>query len=287
MIVDAHHHLWRPARGDYGWLDAGKNPALAPICRDYLLADFAPLAAAAGVKASVLVQAAPTLAETEWLLAQAAGSGGLVRKVVGWVDMESPDGPAQIGRLAADPLFAGIRPMLQDIAETGWLLGASLEPAYRMLVRCGLSLDALVKPRHLPLLPRLAERYPELNVIIDHAAKPGIAAGMWEPWAGWMKTLAQETNFACKLSGLLTEAGPGCEAGELRRYAEHLLECFGPQRLMWGSDWPVLELAADYASWRRLAGELLKDLDSTARERVFGGTAIERYRLLGTAPRAG
>jgi L-fuconolactonase len=280
MIVDAHHHLWQVGRGDYGWLDAGKAPALAPICRDYGVGDFAPLAAAAGVEASVVVQAAPTTAETHWLLARAAESKGLVRKVVGWVDMEAPDAAAQIERLAAHPLFAGIRPMLQDIPETGWMLGANLDAAYRALVRCGLSFDALVKPRHLPLLPRLAERYPGLNLVVDHAAKPDIAGGMWEPWANSIKILARETDAACKLSGLLTEAGPRREPERLQRYVDHLLECFGPQRLMWGSDWPVLELAGDYASWRCIAAGLLKGLDGTALDRVFGATAIERYRLV-------
>ncbi|MCW3474281.1 amidohydrolase family protein [Limobrevibacterium gyesilva] len=269
MIVDAHHHVWRLDRGDYAWL----TPDL-PIHRDYGLADLRPLLG--DVTATVLVQAAPTEAETAFMLEVARGSGGLVRGVVGWTDLAAPDAAARVAALAADPLLKGLRPMLQDIADTGWILRPEMQPGLAAMTQAGLRLDLLVAPRHLPILPELAARHPGLEMVIDHGAKPAIAADAFRPWADDIAGIARATRWCCKLSGLVTEARPGWQAGELRRYVDHLLACFGPDRLMWGSDWPVVNLAGGYARWRDAALALLP---TEARRAVLGGTAAAFYGL--------
>lgn len=269
MMVDAHHHVWTVARGDYAWM----SPDL-PIHRDYGLSDLRPLLG--DIAATVLVQAADTEAETAFMLGVARGSGGLVRGVVGWTDLAAPGAADRVAAMAADPLLKGLRPMLQDIADTAWILRPEVRPGLAAMARAGLRLDLLVKPRHLPILPELAQRHPDLRMVIDHGAKPDIAAGAFASWAQGMSRLARETPWRCKLSGLVTEDGPGWTVDRLRPYAEHLLAEFGPDRLMWGSDWPVCTLAASYAGWRAAALALLP---APARPAVLGGTAQRFYGL--------
>ncbi len=273
MIVDAHHHVWRLARGDYGWL----TPDL-PIYRDYGLEDLRPLLG--DINATVLVQAAPTDAETQFLLETAAASAGVVRGVVGWTDFAAPDAPERIAALAAGaPPLKGLRPMLQDTAETEWILRPEVAPALRAMVGASLRFDALIKPRHLSTILRLCERYPDLAIVIDHGAKPDIAGGVFEPWASEIATVARETDACCKVSGLVTEAAPDWRLDDLRRYVDHLLEIFGSGRLMWGSDWPVVNLAGGYARWRTASVELLRGLSAGERDAVLGGTAAAFYEL--------
>jgi len=272
MLVDAHHHVWRIGRGDYGWL----TPDL-PIHRDYRLADLRPLLG--DITATVLVQAAPTEAETAYLLNVARNSDGLVRGVVGWEHLGARDAPDRIATIAADPLLIGLRPMLQDIEDTAWILRAEVQPALAAMVQTGLRFDALVQPRHLPVLLALAARHPELPIVIDHGAKPAIASGSFQPWADEIALVAQDTPAFCKLSGLVTEASADWQVDDLRRYTDHLLACFGPQRLMWGSDWPVVNLAGGYARWREASLALLRDLPTAARNAVLGGTAAAFYGL--------
>lgn len=267
MQVDAHHHVWIVARGDYGWM----SPDL-PIARDYGLGDLRPLLA--GVTATVLVQAAPTEAETDFMLAVARGSGGLVRGVVGWVDLAAADAPARVAARAADKLVKGLRPMLQDIEDTEWILRPGVQPALAAMAAHGLRFDALIKPRHLAVIGRLAEMQPGLRVVIDHGAKPDIAAGAFEAWAGPMARLAATTDWCCKLSGLVTEARASWSVDDLRPYVAHLLACFGPARLMWGSDWPVVDLAGGYARWREAALALIP---ATAQPAILGTTAARFY----------
>ena len=275
--VDAHHHVWSLARGDYGWLQP--VPALAPIYRDFSLADLRPLLAAAEIEATVVVQAAPTEAETVFLLDVARRSGGLVRGVVGWADLSSADALATLERLAREPLLKSIRPMLQDLPDADWIGRAEVQPALAALPQLGLRFDALVKPRELKALLRMLERHPDLAVVIDHCAKPDIAAGGWQPWAQDLAALARHTRTHCKLSGLVTEGGRGWTVEMLRRYVAHVLECFGPQRVLWGSDWPVLTLAASYADWSRATDELLAGLPAVDVAAIRGGNARRFYAL--------
>ena len=275
MIVDAHFHCWRLARGDYGWL----TPALAPIFRDVSIDDWRRESAPLGVHGGVLVQAAPTEAETAFLLAEAAPADAVLG-VVGWVDWLTPDARQRIHRLAAaHPKLKGLRPMLQDIADADWVLQPAVTPALEAMADAGLVFDALVRPEHLPRLLVLCERHPALRLVVDHGAKPDIALGAWEPWATGIARLARETPAACKLSGLLTEAGPRPARGAVRRWAGHLLDCFGPQRLLWGSDWPVLELAARYRDWWDDVQALLAPLPASDRAAVLGSNARRIYRL--------
>ncbi|EJL80750.1 putative TIM-barrel fold metal-dependent hydrolase [Polaromonas sp. CF318] len=273
-IVDAHFHCWELARGDYGWL----TPALAPLYRDVTVADWQAQSRPHGVRGGVLVQAAPTEAETHFLLDQ-ADANPAVLGVVGWVDMLAADAPRRIEALARHPRLKGLRPMLQDIADPQWILQPALAPALHAMADCGLVFDALVKPVHLPHILTLAGRHPELRMVIDHGAKPDIAAGQWQPWAEGIARIAKETQAMCKLSGLLTEAGPCPAPGAVRRWAEHVLQSFGTDRVVWGSDWPVLELAAPYALWWAVSRQLLENLDMESQAAVMGGNAIRLYGL--------
>jgi len=272
VIVDAHFHCWQLARSDYGWL----TPALAPIHRDVRVADWHDQAAPHGVARGVLVQAAPTEAETAFLLAQAQAHAAVLG-VVGWVDMLAPDAAGRVRQLARNPLLKGLRPMLQDIPDARWILKAELTPVLEAMTDCGLVFDALVKAEHLPHVLELARRHPALRIVIDHAAKPGIAQGQWQPWADDVARIAEETSALCKLSGLLTEAATPLREGAVRRWAAHVLASFGPTRVVWGSDWPVLELAASYATWWDETQLLLADLAPAERDAVLGGNAMRLY----------
>jgi L-fuconolactonase len=275
--VDAHHHVWQLARGDYGWL----TPALAPIYRDFGLAELAPALAAAGIGATVLVQAAPTSAETRFLLDVARTSGGIVRGVVGWADLAAVDADADLAGLAADPLLKSVRPMLHDIADPRWILRPDVGRALAALPRLGLRFDALVRPMHLPVLLRMVERHPDLDVVIDHGAKPLIASGRTQPWADAIAALAGNPRVHCKLSGLVTEAGNGWTAASLRPYVDHLVACFGTDRLLWGSDWPVVDLAGGYGRWAEASAVLLAGLGARERAAIMGGNARRFYGLAG------
>jgi L-fuconolactonase len=267
--VDAHHHVWTIARGDYGWM----SPELS-IARDYGLDDLRPLLG--DITATVLVQAADTEAETAFMFDVARTSAGLVRGVVGWTDLASPRAPARIAELAGDALLKGLRPMLQDIEDTSWILRPAVQPALAAMAKHGLRFDALLKPRHLPVIGQLAQRHPDLAVVIDHAAKPDIANGHFQPWASHMAHLARDTPWYCKVSGLVTEARVSWQIDDLRPYVDHLLATFGPDRLMWGSDWPVVTLASNYRRWRETAATLLP---AETHDAVLGGTASRFYGL--------
>jgi L-fucono-1,5-lactonase len=274
-FVDAHHHVWTLARGDYGWL----TPDLAPIYRDYSLKDLAPHLEAAGVTTTVLVQAAPTIAETKFLLDVAQRSDGVVKGVVGWVDMASPDAIPTLTRFARNGILKSVRPMLQDLGDDAWILRADVGRTLAALPRIGVRFDALVKPAQLPGLITMLDRHPDLSVVIDHGAKPDIANGMWEPWARLMRTAASNPRVRCKVSGLVTEAGSGWTIDQLRKYFDFLGETFGAQRLMWGSDWPVIELTATYKSWYAATVALTSGWSAADRAALMGGTARRFYGL--------
>jgi L-fuconolactonase len=275
MRIDAHQHFWRLDRGDYGWLNAKDHPKIA---RDFLPADLVPLLRAGRISRTVLVQAAPTEAETHFLL-DLADASTFIAGVVGWVDFDAPDAGSRIARLSARPKLVGLRPMLQDMADEEWMLRPGLAPAFDAMQRGDLCFDALVKPRHLPALTEFLARHPGLAVVIDHAAKPDIAGGDIELWAAYMRHIARNSTAFCKLSGLATEAGPDWSAAALKPYVDVLLSAFAPSHLMWGSDWPVVTEAGSYESWLAIAEELTQHLSEQDRAAIFGGTAAEFYRL--------
>lgn len=272
--LDAHQHFWRLARGDYGWL----TPDLTPLHRDHEPADLRPQLDAAGVAATILVQAAPTEAETDFLLALAA-EHAWIAGVVGWTDLSAPDAPARVRVLAARPKLKGLRPMLQDLADPDWILGPGVAPAVRAMQDEGLVLDALIRPAHLAAVDTLAGRFPDLAIVIDHGAKPVIPGGPDPAWAEAMRAIARRPNVCVKLSGLLTEAPAGAGADALRPFVKTLLAAFGAERLLWGSDWPVLRLAAEYSEWSMMTDILIADLADEAREAVRGGNAARVYGI--------
>jgi L-fuconolactonase len=280
--IDAHQHFWRLARGDYGWL----TPALAPIHRDFLPADLAPILAGHGIARTIVVQAAPTVAETRFLL-DIARAAPFVAGVVGWVDFAARDAPDVIDRLAADPLLVGLRPMVQDIADDDWLAAPALAPAFDAMVTHRLVFDALVLPRHLPRLAKVVTRHPALAVVIDHAAKPSIRDGArgLDPWRGALADLAAAPSVACKLSGLVTEAAPDWNVDTLRPFIAHVLDAFSPSRVLWGSDWPVVVLAGGYDRWRAATLALLADLAAPERAAILGSNAARTYLLRDRATR--
>jgi L-fuconolactonase len=272
MRIDAHHHVWTLARGDYGWL----TPDLVPIHRDFSLPDLAPHLLAAGIEGTILVQAAPTEAETMFLF-DVADNADVVRGVVGWTDFDATEGVARIEALAEQNLLVGLRPMVQDIADDDWLLRPSLVPLLAAMERRGLVFDALVLPRHLPRLLRVIDRHPDLQFVLDHCAKPRLATGDIADWEQDIALVAERANIVCKLSGLATEAARDWQVPDLRKAVDHVVACFGPQRLLWGSDWPVVNLAGGYESWLAAAKTLLTDLSPQEKADVFGGNATRIY----------
>jgi L-fuconolactonase len=275
MIIDAHHHLWRRSRGDYDWL----TKDLQPLWRDFEPHDLAPLMAEAGVAGGIVVQAAPTEAETQHLLDLAETSPAILG-VVGWTNFASSRAPEAIERMAANPRLKGFRPMLQDDPDDDFILRPDAMEALGAMVERGLSFDVLIRPRHLRRIMVLREELPGLSMVIDHAAKPEIAAGAWEPWARELRALAGDGATCCKLSGLVTEAASGASLDDLRRYVDHILAAFGPSRVMWGSDWPVVRLAGmDYADWLAMAQALTAGWPAEARAQIFAGAAARFYRL--------
>lgn len=275
--IDAHQHFWRLARGDYGWL----KPALGPIHRDFEPDDLEPLTGAAGIDATILVQAAPSEAETRFML-DLARRTDWIAGVVGWTDLAAPDGPACIAALAGEPKLRGLRPMIHDIPDPRWMLGPELTHAIEAIVARGLTFDLLLRPIHLPHALALLERYPALKAVVDHGAKPDIRR--WRPgdadfrqWSQDMGRIARLTTASCKLSGLVTEAAEDWTAAILRPYIDALVQAFGPDRLIWGSDWPVVNLAGGYARWLDAALAGLAGLSEKDRAKVFGLNAAGFY----------
>jgi L-fuconolactonase len=285
LRVDAHQHFWRLARGDYRWLRTDE-PALAPLLRDFEPHDLQPLRAAHGIAQTVLVQAADSNAETDFLL-ELADRHGFIGGVVGWVDLTSAESIPTLERWAVHPKFKGVRPMLQDLPQHDWIVHAPRADVLEAIVRCGLRFDALVKPWHLEALLAFVQRHPALPVVIDHAAKPQLAQGWSDGWAEeWrrgMAALAKRPQVSCKLSGLLTEAAPLASVDEgvaaLRPVWDTLLAHFGAQRLMWGSDWPVLTLAASYERWVSISEALIGELPPAQQQMIWHDNARRFYAL--------
>lgn len=246
--------------------------------RDFGPDDLIPLLDAAQIDRSILVQAAWTTAETEYMLGLTHATDRIAG-VVGWIDFENPAQADQLSAFAGCSKFLGARPMVQELPEDSWLYRDDITWAFEELVKHDLIFEALGFAKHAkPFLDRLV-RHPDLRVVINHGMKPEIADGNFSDWAKTMSLIARETGAYCKLSGLLTEAKPGAGAADLRPYADHLLNEFGPGRIMWGSDWPVLLMANSYANWVGIAEELTAELSEDQRAQVWGETAQKFYRL--------
>ncbi len=273
-MIDAHHHLWRVGRNGFEWPPA----ALAPIHQDFEIEAFKAVAEPTSVRGAVLVQSQPADADTDYLLALAKDEP-MILGVVGWADLAAPEACARIQALAAAPKLKGLRPMLQALAPDDWILSVARAEAVRTMARHRLAFDALVTSRHLGSLAVFARRHPDLTIIIDHGAKPDIAGGGLDPWRAAVSTLAGLPNVWCKLSGLVTEAGEDRSDRALAPYVDHLIAAFGAGRLIWGSDWPVLNLAGDYAGWLAQARALTARLGPEAQAAIFEGNARLAYDL--------
>jgi len=260
-------------RNDCTW----PTEALPAIHRDFLPDDLRQASAGLGLAGSVLVQSQASDLDTDWLC-DLARDEPMVMAVVTWVDLASPAAAGRIEALARRPKVRGVRPMLQNLTDDDWILRPELAPGIAALVEHGLSFDALVFPRHLQALAVFADRWPDLKIVVDHGAKPSPLRPDFELWKADIAALARRDNVSCKLSGLLTELPGPAEPGQLAGTASHLLASFGPERLMWGSDWPVLNLAADYQAWHAMAGTLC-GTDTDAASWIFGRTAMAFYRL--------
>ena len=273
-MIDSHQHFWDPARGDYGWLQPG-----AALYRPYQPEDLAPLLHAAGVQGSILVQAAPTDAETDYLL-ELARATPWVLGVVGWIDLCAHDALDRIRKRGTDPLFVSVRPMLQDLPDRAWILRAEANAGLEALQERALVFDALVRADQIPTIAALADRYPRLSIVLDHAGKPPFKdLGAMAFWRTDIRRLAQRTNVACKLSGLLTELPSCASLDNVDDCIDALADLFGPDRLLWGSDWPVATTATEYPDWLNRCRDRVMARISNHHEAIFGGNAHRIYRL--------
>jgi L-fuconolactonase len=278
MIVDAHHHFWDPATADYPWM----TDELAAIRRRFGPVDLAPHLEATGVERTVLVQTRSNVAETREFLATAAATT-FVAGVVGWVDLAADDVADAIAALRAGPggeSLVGIRHQVHDEPDPDWLLGRKVRRGIAAVGRAGLAYDLLVRSRELPAALQTVRALPDVRFVIDHLAKPPIAEGLLRPWADLIAPFGELPNAWCKVSGMVTEANwNDWQPADFAPFVGHALGVFGPARLLFGSDWPVCLLAAPYERVLELSRETLAALSDAERSAVFGGNAVEVYRL--------
>jgi L-fuconolactonase len=277
-VIDAHHHLWDPAHANYPWMTA----ELGPIIRPFGVDDLAPLLRAAGVDGTIVVQARHDLAETRELLAIAAATP-FIAGVVGWVDLTAPDVAETIRALRAEPggdRLVGIRHQVHDEADPDWLGRADVGRGLDAVEAAGLAFDLLIRPREFPAASAAVRDRPNLRFVLDHLGKPPLRDGDLGAWVAGLRDLAARPNVSCKLSGLVTEAD--WATWRIEEFAPPVaiaLAAFGPERVLFGSDWPVCLLAASYADVVRIARELTARLSASERAAIFGGTACDVYRL--------
>ncbi len=275
MRIDAHQHFWDIDRFAYAWLPPGPSALRQTFLPDRL----ARILTRNRFEGSVLVQANTVLAETRWLL-DLSEANEFIRAVVGWVDLTDPKLGAVLDELQKRPKFKGVRHPVQDEGDDNWLLRPDVLAGLAELARRGLPYDLLLRPRHLPIVPRIAERIPELRMVIDHIAKPRIAAQIVEPWARDMEAAAYLPQVYCKLSGMITEADwPSGKADQLRPYVSHVMRIFGPDRLMFGSDWPVCMLAGIWKEALAVFTQSIGVQPIEIREKLLGETAQRFYRI--------
>ena len=273
-VIDAHHHLWRYSTDEYGWID----DSMVALRRDFLPADLSAAMAAAGVDGAIAVQARQTLDETRWLLELARGNAAM-RGVVGWAPIAGVGFEASLAEFAADARLKGLRHVVQGEPD-GFLDGESFNRGIRLLQSAGLVYDVLIFERQLAEATRFVDRHPQQVFVLDHVAKPKIAAGELEPWSSAIRELAKRENVSCKVSGMVTEDDWSKWSSEsLRPYLDVVAEAFGAERLMTGSDWPVCLVATGYERWWQTLREYFANWSQDERAQVFGGNANRIYQL--------
>lgn len=273
--IDAHQHFWSYNPRDYVWM----TEAMDVLRRDFLPDHLEPLLAEAGMEASVAVQARQMIEETEWLL-ELAERHPFVLGVVGWVDFASSELEAQLERYGTHPLLKGVRELIHDMADTDYATSEGHVRAIAQLERFDLTYDLLLRPPHLRPAMALVDRFPNQPFVVDHIAKPDIGSGVTYPWARDLRALAERPNVLCKLSGMVTECDwSRWSATQIRPYLEIVLDAFGSDRVMIGSDWPVCTLAGDYAAVIGVVAEFASSLSEAERERILGGNCARFYDL--------
>lgn len=275
MIVDSHVHFWRLARGD----NTALSPEMKSIFSDREPAHLKPLMDTVGVNRAVTVQAAETLAENFYTIGLSRRYGW-ISGVIGWIDLASPSLFEEIDTLSGISVVKGVRPVRDDNLSVQWMLSPEAMKGIGALEGSGLVLDMLVQnPDEIPVADQIARTFPTLAVVLNHCGKPDIRQGRRAVWERDIRRLASNRNVTCKLSGLMNCAQPGATADDIRPYSDSVLDQFGPDRTMWASDWPPLDLASSYESWRQVCRELLKDTSHDDRAAIYGRTAARVYRL--------
>jgi L-fuconolactonase len=273
--IDAHHHLWRYSPEEYGWID----DSMTMLRRDFLPRDLSAEMRSAFVDGAITVQARQTLEETRWLL-DLADQNDEIRGVVGWAPIADEKFPEVLEGFSTRPRLKGLRHVVQAEPDEDFLLRKDFNRGIRALRDTGLVYDILIYERHLPQTIQFVDRHPEQAFVLDHIAKPRIREGVLEPWKTQIRELAQRENVSCKLSGIVTEADwKQWNLESLRPYLNTVMEAFGPQRILAGSDWPVCLVACGYAQWFGLLEQYLPGFSQAERDAIFGGNAERIYRL--------
>jgi L-fuconolactonase len=273
--IDAHHHLWRYSKEEYGWI-AGN---MAPIARDFLPQDLQQVLSTSGIDGSIAVQARQSLEETQSLL-DFAQQAGVIRGVVGWAPIASPEFPAVLDRLEPFQKLKGLRHVVQDEPDDAFLLRSDFNAGISLLKQYDLVYDILIFERQLPAAISFVDRHPAQIFVLDHIAKPRIRERALEPWRAYIRELARRENVFCKLSGMVTEADwAHWSPQDLQPYFDVVLDAFGPNRLMAGSDWPVCLLATTYQNWFSTLREFISSLSAAEQDMILGGVATHVYSL--------
>ncbi len=274
--IDSHQHFWKYRPEDYDWI----TPSMAAIRRDFLPPDLQMELQGAGLDGSVSVQARQTLDETHWLLGLAKDFPHVIRGVVGWVPLSSPDVDRHLSELASHPALKGVRHVVQDEPDDQFILRKDFNEGVSRLLEHKLVFDILIFERHLSYASIFVDRHPNQIFVLDHIAKPKIAKHEIQPWAIHLQELAKRPNVFCKLSGMVTEADhKRWQKSDLAPYFDVVLQAFGANRLMFGSDWPVCLLATTYENWANLVKEEVGSLSQSEQDAIFGATAQRAYRL--------
>jgi L-fuconolactonase len=273
--IDAHHHLWRYDPAEYGWIDGSMDV----LKRNFLPNDLEQEIGKVGIDGTVAVQARQTLEETQWLLSQTR-EAHFIRGVVGWAPIASASFPEELEGFRNEPKLKGLRHVIQDENDPQFMSGADFNRGIRELTASGLVYDILVFERQLGVAIPFVDRHPDQIFVLDHVAKPRIGARILDPWRSQIAELARRKNVYCKLSGMVTEANwQTWRVEDLRPYFDVVLGAFGPERLMYGSDWPVCLLAASYGKWFATVSTLIERLSTAEKEMILGGTATKVYSL--------
>jgi L-fuconolactonase len=254
-------------------------PEGSPLATDYGPNDLAPLVKDAGVDYTVIVQAVSSPDEARWLL-ELAEQYEFIAGVVGWVYLTDPDVAYTLDELQRSKYFKGVRHIWEGENDPGWIVNSGAINGLKELVRRGLTFDFLAKPPNLPFIPRVMDQVPDLMAVVDHIAKPLIADHTVEPWLSDLRKVASINGLHCKISGMITEADQqNWTIDDLRPYVHHVLGMFGPDRLMFGTDWPVCTLAGEYKTVANTTREILGSLSFADKSAVFGGNANRFYGL--------